>query len=379
MLKIAMISDAAYPFSKGGVEKRNWDIALRLSARGHEIHMLNGLVPAAKSECIVDGIHIHGVRKAGDFYVSGRRSILSAVKFAFWLIPHLLRNNYDVYVCDQFPLLHILPVRAVTWLKGRKLILTWHEVWAGYWFKYLGWIGFAGYLAERLSVRLADRIISVSEQTTQALIDTLKVNPKRLETVVNGIPFDYINGVKPSEETSDLIFVGRLISHKNVDRLIGAIGVIADSQPGLLSRCLIVGDGPERQALEQMVSDKRIDVPIVFKGMVESTDELYGLMKASKVFVLPSTREGFGITVIEANACGLPVVTSGHADNAARHLVQAGRTGYISGLGETELAGNILTALHYHAAMKANCVEFSRKFDWENSIRRIESIYTETI
>ena len=377
MLKIAMVSDAAYPFSKGGVEKRNWDIALRLRERGHEIHMINGLVPTGRNECIVDGIRIHGVCKADDLYASRRRSILSALKFSFGLIPHLVRNDYDVYVCDQFPLLHILPVRLVTWLKRKKLVLTWHEVWGRYWFKYLGWIGAVGYVMERIAVRVADRIISVSDQTTNALVDKLKVDPKYVETVVNGIPYYHIQGVRTSAEVSDLIFVGRLMSHKNVDALLKAIELIVRDHPDLISRCLIVGDGPERKTLEKMVSDKHMDGLIVFKGVVKEADELYGLMKASKVFVLPSTREGFGITAIEANACGLPVVTSGHEDNAARNLVQTGVTGYVCGLEPGGLAVNIMTALKNHTSMKSNCMEFSRKFDWGNLIGRIEQIYTE--
>jgi glycosyltransferase involved in cell wall biosynthesis len=59
-------------------------------------------------------------------------------------------------------------------------------------------------------------------------------------------------------------------------------------------------------------------------GRVESSDEVIGLMKASRVFALPSTREGFGIVVLEAAACGLQVVTFDHEDNAARRLVDDG-------------------------------------------------------
>ncbi len=54
---------------------------------------------------------------------------------------------------------------------------------------------------------------------------------------------------------------------------------------------------------------------------MENYDDLIGYMKSSKVFVLPSTREGFGIVVIEANACGLPVVVVDHEMNAATDLV----------------------------------------------------------
>ena len=60
---------------------------------------------------------------------------------------------------------------------------------------------------------------------------------------------------------------------------------------------------------------------------MENYDDLIGYMKSSKVFVLPSTREGFGIVVIEANACGFPVVVVNHKMNAATDLVVDGING----------------------------------------------------
>lgn len=377
MLKVAMISDAAYPFNKGGVEKRNWDIALRLKDRGYEIHLITAKQPNMNHECVVDGVTIHGVSEIDNFYVAGKRSVFGSIKFAFGLIPHLLNNHYDVYACDQFPLIHIFPVRIITWLKRKKLILTWHEVWGKYWFDYHGRFGLIGYLIEKIAVRLPDKIISVSEQTTNSLVGTLHVDPANVETIVNGISFAYINGVSPSLESSDFVFVGRLLAHKNVDVLIDAVEKIVKKTPNTTLRCLIIGDGPEREALEQMVSEKHLEGRVVFKGIVERMDDLYGLMKASKVFVLPSTREGFGITVIEANACGLPVITVDHHQNAARHLIRENQTGYVSKLEGDALAERIILTLENQAAMKSSCVEFSKQYDWEELIIRLEQVYLE--
>lgn len=65
------------------------------------------------------------------------------------------------------------------------------------------------------------------------------------------------------------------------------------------------------------------------------------MIKSSRVLVLPSTREGFGVVLLEANACGIPVITLDHKDNAARDLIEEGKNGYTCGLDEKQIAERI--------------------------------------
>jgi len=92
--------------------------------------------------------------------------------------------------------------------------------------------------------------------------------------------------------------------------------------------------------------------------------QVLGWMKSSKVFVLPSTREGFGIVVLEANACGLPVITTDHKDNAASLIAQ-----YMVPLNETVLADKITTVLKSgHDEVKASMEDNSNKYSWQNVV-----------
>ena len=84
---------------------------------------------------------------------------------------------------------------------------------------------------------------------------------------------------------------------------------------------LILGDGPEREAIRSLVRDHAIEDKVLFKPFLDSHDEVISLMKSSHVCVIPSTREGFGIAALEALACGLPVVTVDHPDNAISELI----------------------------------------------------------
>jgi len=91
---------------------------------------------------------------------------------------------------------------------------------------------------------MPDKIISVSEHTTYLLKKELD-SKKPIYTVPNGIEFDIITKIKSAKEKSDVIFVGRLVSYKNVDILIKSIKLIKEKNPEIKS--LIIGDGPEKK------------------------------------------------------------------------------------------------------------------------------------
>ena len=101
-------------------------------------------------------------------------------------------------------------------------------------------------------------------------------------------------------------------------------------------------------------------------------------MKSAKVFVNPSTREGFGITALEALACGIPVVTVNHPANAIRELLSE-KNGFTCSLSEKDLAGTLQIALQRHADMKNDCIASASSFDWEKITSDIEKYYRSVI
>jgi glycosyltransferase involved in cell wall biosynthesis len=101
-------------------------------------------------------------------------------------------------------------------------------------------------------------------------------------------------------------------------------------------------------------------------------------MKSAKVFVNPSTREGFGITALEALACGIPVVTVDHPANAIRDLINE-KNGFTCSLSEKDLAEIIRRALQRHAGMKNDCIASASAYDWEKITSDIEKYYLSVI
>jgi glycosyltransferase involved in cell wall biosynthesis len=377
-MKIAFIYDAVYPWVKGGAEKRVYELGIRLAQRGHDVHWYSlgwWWQENGETDMVMDGIHLHGVSNPVELYSEDRRSIKEALIFSLKLLNPLMKENYDVVDCQGFPFFSCFTAKIHSLIGKSKLIITLHEVWGDYWYTYLGKPGIFGIIVERAMLSLTDNIITVSSKTKKDL-----KNIKKFENSIiipNGIDFNHITEIKASNEGSDLIFAGRLIKEKNVDILINSISRVKEKFPDI--RCLIVGDGPERRKLEELTVDLQLTDNVIFKGFMENYDDLIGYMKSSKVFVLPSTREGFGIVVIEANACGLPVVVVDHEMNAATDLVVEGVNGIKSGLKADDMAGNIIKSLENSGKCKEKCIELSRKYDWNKIVDSLEKVYTDTL
>ena len=371
-MKIAYVYDAVYPWVKGGVEKRIDEVSVRLADRGHEVHVYGMRWWDGPAVIEREGVTIHGVAFAEALYSGGRRTVPQALRFGRSVLRPLLASGADVVDCQNFPYFSCFAAKAASVRRGIPLVVTWHEIWGDYWYDYLGRRGAFGKAVERLAAGLTDHHIAVSPSTARAL-EGLGV-PAPIPVIPNGIDTSRIAAVDPAAEGSDVIFTGRLIREKNVDVLLRALVPVREEIPDL--RALIVGDGPERPALEALARDLGLAGAVTFTGFLPDYDSVIAAMKASRVFVLPSTREGFGIAALEAMACGLPVVTADHPGNAARDLVVPGVNGYRSGLSAGELGEGILAGLDNGLENRDLIIRTARDFDWDKVTEQVEKYYS---
>lgn len=374
-MKIALIYDAIYPFIKGGAEKRFYEIAKRLSKKEHQMHLYGMKLWEGDKVIKRQDIYYHGICKPKPLYEkNGKRSIKEAIYFGLNCLK-LIKEDFDIIDCSNFPYFPLFTCKLISIIKRKPLYATWLEVWGkNYWYEYIGFKGYLGYLIEKLAVLMPVKIISISEHTTYKLKNELN-SKKLIYTVLNGIEFDLITKIKPAKEKSDVIFVGRLVSYKNIDILIKSIKLVKEKNPEIKS--LIIGDGPEKKTLETLTQKLNLEKNIKFLGFLENHDDVYALMKSSKVFVLPSTREGFGIVVIEANACGIPVITIDYKDNAARDLIEEEINGFICQLDEEEIAKRILRILINNSSRETQkvCMDLAKKYDWDKIVDEVERVY----
>lgn len=368
-MRIAFVYDAAWPWETGGVQRRVWEISRRL-ANDHDVHWYGLNYWDGPAVIEREGVTIHGVGPAQNLYVDGRRSIPEAVSFAVRLVRPLRRESFDVIDCQEFPYFPVFASKLGSFRKGTKLCLTWHEVWDDYWFEYLGWMGIAGKAVERLCSYPPDLHMAVSERTRREVHD---LGVDTVEVVPNGITMSEIEAAPIADRDVDVLFVGRLIAEKNAALLIRAVDRLRCSDPDI--ECLLVGEGPERESIDQLVTELDLRETIDIISFRESYEEVLGLMKAAEVVVTPSRREGFGIAALESLACGTPVVTIAHPQNAVQELVDDGSTGVVC---EPTVDG-------LHRGLKlarenlggSACIATARKYEWDRIAKRAETLYRE--
>lgn len=364
-MKIAYVYDAVYPWETGGVQKRVWELARRL-ASDHDVHWFGRHYWDGPRRTARDGVTLHGVAQARNLYAGDRRAIGEAVSFTARLVAPLLRESFDVIDCQEFPYLPAFPTKLHALVRDSAFVFTWHELWGDYWYEYLGRAGVAGEAVERAVARLPDRHVAVSERTRR---EVRALGPDRVDLVPNGISLAETADAAAAERDVDVLFVGRLIPQKGVDTLVRAVGRLREE--GTDRRLTVVGEGPRREALGRLAAD-RAPGAVKFLDVRETHAEVLGLMKAARVFVLPSRREGFGMTVLEALACGTPVVTVDHPRNAAADLVSDG-VGIVCAPDADALADAIDRAPATGPAPRT----VARDYDWDRIADRQLAVYGE--
>ncbi|HVN94921.1 MAG TPA: glycosyltransferase family 4 protein [Syntrophorhabdaceae bacterium] len=171
--------------------------------------------------------------------------------------------------------------------------------------------------AVRWTLKNSSRVMAVS-QAMKSTMAGLGAFTDKIRAIPNGISNDFVPLDKeharslvslnlPSADTKVILYCGRLSPEKGVNYLLDAVSLLHEH--GVAFHLLLVGEGPERQRLQDMVRVSGLERQIEFRGEV-SHKEVPVLMNAADVFCLPSIREGWPNVLMESLACGTPVVAS---------------------------------------------------------------------
>lgn len=210
-------------------------------------------------------------------------------------------------------------------------------------------------------LRRSNLCITVSDYTANVLLNN-GVSPNKVHVSGNGIDIDYINRFQPLRTGFEGVFVGRIARDKGVFDLVRIWNEVNIDNPEY--RLAIVGSGPDLPELERSVQRSGISGSITLFGNCNDS-KLYGLMKASKIFVFPSLFEGWGLAVGEALACGLPVVC--HDIPALREIFGKCESVFFIPVGNVrrfaETVKNLLKTVSLEN-LNSTSKSYAKRFDW---------------
>jgi glycosyltransferase involved in cell wall biosynthesis len=227
----------------------------------------------------------------------------------------------------------------------------------------------------KLVLRLSDHIITVNKELKKRL-ETLGVDANKISVVYNGI-----SGIShllkiPTKKTStgNLLFLSRLTKIKNLKFVLESLVLLEGRMPNL--RLTVVGDGPQKEELEAFVKEKGLIKQVSFVGG-KSLKEVINYYKDSDLFVLPQRAEGFGISLLEAMAAGVPTI-SGKV-RGIEEMIEEGRTGFTVRLSKPDDLADLILSLVKNRAL-LNSVSFEARdkvnnLNWEKQSKEIMRIY----
>ncbi|HKP77471.1 MAG TPA: glycosyltransferase family 4 protein, partial [Longimicrobiaceae bacterium] len=313
-MKLLVINwqDLANPHS-GGAEVHLHEIFGRLAARGHQVSLLCSGFPGAKPIDAADGMRI--------YRTGGRHSFTLAA--APYYRRHLAAERFDVVVED----LNKVPLFTPYWVK-RPLVVLVHHLFGTTAFREAS-VPFAAatWLFER-PIPFVYRGLpaeAVSESTRDDLV-ARGLRRDDIRVIHNGVDVDFFRPDPAARRAPQPTFlsVGRLKKYKRIDHAIEAVAMLRSR--GRPVRLRIAGKGDDEPRLRDAVARLGVGDLVTFEGFV-SEEGKRGLMRSTWATVQPSPKEGWGITNVEAAACGTPTVASDSP--GLRESVVHGRTGLL--------------------------------------------------
>lgn len=363
-MKIAILVPAFLPKWLAGTEIATYNIAKNLAKRNHHVHVITSLDEGLPQESIEDGFHIHRIPRQKVKFLG---IILFWVRI-FWLLKKI---KPDIVHAQSIPAgipgvlaRKILRRPCVVWGRGSEIYLPWR-------FKEV---------ISKLALRNADAVIALTEDMKREI---RKICDKDIYVIPNGVDLERFENLSSenirrkleiTNEQKIVIFAGILRPIKGVKYLIQAMNIIR--QKNTKASLMLIGDGEERQSLEELVKESNLGDCVTFVGQVPN-EEVLEYMAASDVFALPSLSEGFPIVSLEAMASGLPIVAT--KVGGLPEIVEDGQNGFLvepkSPRQIADKAQLLLEDDELRGRISRNNKEKARSYSWQSIVQRLEEVY----
>jgi len=297
--KVVMVIAQFYPLL-GGAEVQAQRLAASLKGRGVEIFVLTRRMKKVPAYEMIDGIPVYrSIRTVGAPFLFGLFYIASVFLFLY-----RKRNEYTIIHCNILQEYQTLVAIIIKLLFKKRVVAKMSSSGLTSDLKLM-----KSTLAGKVSLRFlrkADRIVSLCSQATSELL-AIGIPVRTVQQIPNGVDSGiFIRNARNREAKRQVItFIGRLDSYKGVNYLLEAFHrVISGGADAVLT---IIGNGPDEVQLRNQAAKLHILERVLFKGRQEN---IAAELSATDIFVLPSLSEGMSNVLLEAMACGLPVVAT---------------------------------------------------------------------
>ena len=380
-MKIAITTDAIYPFTLGGSEIRNHEVAKRLVKKGHEVHIYGAKFWKGAETIEIDKIKIHGLTELKTLYdKKGKRKALQPLKISIKLFSEIINQDFDIIDNAAFTFFNCFSARLSTLIKKTNLVLTWHQYFGTYLLSSLGKPrGIIAMILEKLSTKLTRNNLAVSNYVKNQLIKQ-KIPEKKIKVIYNGADINKIKKTKSLKEKYDLIYIGRLCYQKNLTLLIESIKLLKKEFPNI--KICIIGEGDDEKNLLKLIKKYNLEKNFTFTGRIVNKTKVIQYLKSSKIFTLSSILEGFPLTIIEANVAGLPVITTKTKHNNTTEYIKNNENGLVVKPNPKDFSKAIKTLLQNNKLRKKlsqNSIKKSKDFDWDNITDEQEKYYQQIL
>jgi glycosyltransferase involved in cell wall biosynthesis len=347
----------------GGAEVHLYQILRHMVERGHRVTWFSSKFPGASGFDSYDGIDV--VRR-GNWY-NANYVIPRAVKAFLKKEPAELVIE-DINKIPFYLPLHVdVPVMPVIpHLFGTTVFRETNPLFALY---VLAW----EFMIPRVYRNC--RFVAISPSTKDDLVRR-GIQEKNVDVVYCGLDhgrYRIIDGLT-RYDTPTIVHFGRVRKYKAIDVVIKAFARIRKKLPN--AKLVIIGDGPELTNLKSVSARLELDDAIEFTGRIE-TDKMVETLNRSHLFMNASPKEGWGLTVVEANACGVPVVGSDRP--GLRDSILHKKTGFLVEYGDVEgfaaRALELLTDGELWERMSRAGLEWARSMTWERTGQEMERLF----
>jgi len=372
-MKIGIVCYPTY----GGSGVVATEIGLGLAKKGHEVHFITYKRPARLGHFNTN-VYLHEVSSFDyplfeytPYETALASKMVDVVKYENLDILHVhyaIPHAAVAYMAKQILLTHGINIPVITTLHGTDITLVGSNK--------------SFFPVAEFSINSSDGVTTVSNQLKKQTEETFDVK-KDIRVIYNFIDFERFRKTDKDHFKKAIAPDGEKImvhvsNFRKVKRVEDVIHVYEKVQAKMPCKLMLIGDGPEREKMEELCRKIGLCDEIRFLGKQDAVEEL---LAVADIFVLPSQNESFGLAALEAMACEVPVVSTNIGGLPEVNI--EGKTGYLCDVGDIQgMADRVISILENpetHQKFRKAAFEHAKTFDIENILPVYEDYYKEII